>query len=129
MLPTNLSRREHLKMLLAAAAFAKAPVAAAADKAAITSLPRHEERIQWWREAKYGMFIHWGLYSLLCRDAWAMGDEDIPLTEYVELAKQFQPRPNAAREWAKLARSSGVKYMVRTTKHHERFRLFISDLT
>ena len=46
------------------------------------------------------MFVHWGLYSLLCRDAWAMGDEDIPLTEYVELAKRFQPQPNAAREWA-----------------------------
>ena len=75
------------------------------------------------------MFIHWGLYSLLCRDAWAMGDEDIPLTEYVELAKRFQPQPNAAREWAKLARTSGMKYMVMTAKHHEGFCLFDSQLT
>jgi len=58
-----------------------------------------------------------------------MGDEDIPLTEYVELAKQFQPRPNAAREWAKLARASGMKYMVLTAKHHEGFCLFDSQLT
>jgi alpha-L-fucosidase len=75
------------------------------------------------------MFVHWGLYSLLCRDAWAMGDEDIPLNEYVLLARQFQPRPSAAREWATLARKSGMKYMVMTAKHHEGFCLFDSQLT
>ena len=75
------------------------------------------------------MFVHWGLYSLLCRDAWAMGDEDIPLDEYVALAKRFQPKPNAAREWARLARKSGMKYMVMTAKHHEGFCLFDSQLT
>ena len=57
----------------------------------------HERRIQWWREAKFGMFIHWGLYSILGRDAWAMGDEDIPVHEYEQLAGQFQPKLNAAR--------------------------------
>jgi alpha-L-fucosidase len=129
MQPTHLSRREHLKMLLAAAALAKAPVAAAADTAAVTSPPRHEERIRWWREAKFGMFVHWGLYSLLCRDAWAMGDEDIPLSDYEQLAGRFQPQPNAARAWAKLARKSGMKYMVMTAKHHEGFCLFNSRLT
>ena len=75
------------------------------------------------------MFVHWGLYSLLCRDAWAMGDEDIPLDEYALLAKQFQPKPNAAREWATLARKNGMKYMVMTAKHHEGFCLFDSQLT
>ena len=49
-------------------------------------LPDHERRIQWWREAKFGMFVHWGLYSILGREAWAMGDEDIPLREYEQLA-------------------------------------------
>jgi alpha-L-fucosidase len=53
----------------------------------------------------------------------------VPLTEYVELAKRFQPRPNAAREWAKLARASGMKDMVMTAKHHEGFCLFDSQLT
>jgi alpha-L-fucosidase len=129
MQPTHLSRREHLKMLLAAAAFANVPVAAAADTAVVTSLPRHEERIRWWREAKFGMFVHWGLYSLLCRDAWAMGDEDIPLSDYEQLAGRFHPQPNAARAWAKLARRSGMKYMVMTAKHHEGFCLFNSQLT
>ena len=130
--PINLSRRDHLKMILAAAVFAGAeaagPLTAAANTPASTP-PDHERRIQWWREAKYGMFVHWGLYSLLCRDAWAMGDEDIPLEEYVALAKRFQPQPNAAREWARLARKSGMKYMVMTAKHHEGFCLFDSALT
>ena len=78
----------------------------------------HERRIQWWRDAKFGMFIHWGLYSILGRDAWAMGDEDIPVREYEALARQFQPRANAARDWARLARASGMRYMVMTAKHH-----------
>ena len=75
------------------------------------------------------MFIHWGVYSLLGRDAWAMGDEDIPLAEYERYARQFQPAPNAARAWARLARQSGMRYMVLTTKHHDGFCLFDSKLT
>jgi len=58
-----------------------------------------------------------------------MGDEDIPLEDYERLAKQFQPPPNAARIWARLARESGMRYMVMTTKHHEGFCLFDSKLT
>ena len=89
----------------------------------------HERRIQWWREAKFGMFIHWGLYSILGREAWAMGDEDIPLEEYEKLGRQFQPPRDMARSWARLARESGMRYMVMTTKHHEGFCLFNSKLT
>src|SRR5262249_22485278 len=91
--------------------------------------PDHERRIAWWRQAKFGMFIHWGLYSMLGRDAWAMGDEDIPLEEYEELASQFRPALDAPRTWARLARSAGMRYMVLTTKHHEGFCLFDSKLT
>ena len=75
------------------------------------------------------MFIHWGLYSILGREAWAMGDEDIPLAEYEKLATQFRPPANAARAWARLAREAGMRYMVMTTKHHEGFCLFDSKLT
>jgi alpha-L-fucosidase len=69
------------------------------------------------------------LYSLLGREAWAMGDEDIPLAEYERIAKQFQPQPGAAHTWARLAREAGMRYMVMTTKHHEGFCLFDSKLT
>src|SRR6202041_3288916 len=104
MIPSKISRRDHLKARLATALLAGTEGAHGLTMSSDTPPsppPGHDRRIQWWREAKYGMFVHWGLYSLLCRDAWAMGDEDIPLTEYVELAKRFQPRPNAAREWAR----------------------------
>jgi alpha-L-fucosidase len=129
MRPTNISRRDHLKMLLAATTLAGVPGAHAAATVPLAVPAGHERRIEWWREAKFGMFVHWGLYSLLCRDAWAMGDEDIPLTEYEQLAEQFNPRPSVAREWALLARKSGMKYMVMTAKHHEGFCLFNSQLT
>ena len=93
------------------------------------SPPGHERRIQWWREAKFGMFIHWGLYSILGRDAWAMGDEDIPLGEYESLTEQFHPAPDAPRGWARLAREAGMRSMVMTAKHHEGYCLFDSKLT
>jgi len=123
----NASRRDYLKTVTAAAVALNPSRAASAP---LTSPPPgHERRIQWWREAKFGMFIHWGLFSILARDCWAMGDEDIPLHEYELLARQFQPPKNAARAWARLARESGMKYMVLTTKHHEGFCLFDSKLT
>jgi alpha-L-fucosidase len=78
-------------------------------------------RMQWWHEAKFGMFIHWGLYSVLGRHEWVMENEGIPVSEYEKLAQQFKPNPFPAREWAKLAKATGQKYMVMTTKHHEGF--------
>jgi alpha-L-fucosidase len=86
-------------------------------------------RMTWWHEARFGMFIHWGLYSVLGRHEWAMEEEGIPVTEYEQLAKRFQPAPNAARAWAKLAKAAGQKYMVMTSKHHEGFCNFDTKLT
>ena len=131
--PMNTSRREHLKTLFAGAAGASLaglrPLAAYSAEQSTWSPPDHERRIQWWRQAKFGMFIHWGAYSVLGREAWAMGDEDIPLPEYEQLARQFQPPPNVAQNWARLAREAGMRYMVMTAKHHEGFCLFDSKLT
>src|SRR6201997_4875079 len=86
-------------------------------------------RMQWWHEARFGMFIHWGLYSVLGRHEWVMENEAIPVAEYEQLAKRFKPKPNAARDWARLAKQAGQKYMVMTTKHHEGFCHFDSKLT
>jgi alpha-L-fucosidase len=86
-------------------------------------------RMKWWHEARFGMFIHWGLYSVLGRHEWVMEEEGIPVSEYELLAKRFQPQPYAARAWAKLAKSAGQKYMVMTTKHHEGFCNFDTKLT
>jgi alpha-L-fucosidase len=86
-------------------------------------------RMQWWHAAKFGMFIHWGLYSVRGRHEWAMEDEAIPIKDYEQLAAQLQPKPNAPRDFARLARAAGQKYMVMTTKHHEGFCLFDTKLT
>src|SRR6202171_1450856 len=130
------SRRDYLKMMAATAGLATAaPLAFAQEDAAKKSAqqvgppPGHARRIQWWQEAKFGMFIHWGLYSLIGRHEWAMEVEGIPIPQYEMLAKHFNPKPNAARDWARLAKQAGQKYMVMTTKHHEGFCNFDTKLT
>ncbi len=85
--------------------------------------------MKWWHDARFGMFVHWGLYSVLGRHEWAMEEEGIPIPEYEQLARQFRPKPGAQREWARLARRSGQKYMVMTTKHHEGFCHFKTATT
>lgn len=88
-----------------------------------------ERRLRWFRAARFGMFIHWGLYAQLGRHEWVMNRERIPVEEYEKLAESWKPEPNAPRRWAKLARQAGMRYMVMTTKHHEGFCLFDSRLT
>jgi alpha-L-fucosidase len=100
----------------------------AADESAEVKADR-ERRMKWWHEAKFGMFIHWGLYSLLGRHEWVMEMEGIPAQEYEKLAAQFKPKPNFARDWARLAKRAGQKYMVMTTKHHEGFCHFDTKTT
>ena len=119
----KLSRRRYLALMSAATAFAGEPAPAA------TGDDDREQRMKWWHQARFGMFIHWGLYSAVGRHEWVMENEAIPVAEYEQLAKRFTPQPNAARAWAKLARQAGQKYMVMTTKHHEGFCLFDTKLT
>ncbi len=91
--------------------------------------PDQIRRLAWWRAARFGMFIHFGLYSVYGRQEWAMEKEAIPISEYQQLAKRFNPQPGAARAWAKLAKAAGMKYMVMTAKHHEGFCNFDTKLT
>lgn len=94
--------------------------------------PEQQERarrLAWFRDARFGMFIHWGLYSQIGRHEWVMNRERIPVAEYEKYARTWQPKPNAARDWARLAKQAGMRYMVMTTKHHEGFCLFNSALT
>lgn len=81
-------------------------------------------RMRWWHDAKFGMFIHYGLYSIIGHQEWVMESEGIPIPEYERLAAKFMPKPGAAREWARLAKRAGQKYVVLTTKHHEGFCLW-----
>jgi len=86
-------------------------------------------RISWWRQARFGMFVHYGLYALLGRHEWVMGTECIPKATYEKLADEFAPEPGAPRRWAKLAKAAGMKYMVLTTKHLEGFCLWETKQT
>jgi alpha-L-fucosidase len=131
----KLSRRDYLKLLGSAAAVSALGNQTAAEDSsnlrAETDAEKddRDRRIRWWREAKFGMFIHWGLYSVVGRHEWVMEMEGIPAQEYEKLAKRFNPKPNAARDWARLAKRTGQKYMVMTTKHHEGFCHFDTATT
>jgi len=89
--------------------------------------------MKWWNESRFGMFIHWGLYSILRRGCWVMHNERIPKGEYRQLAKEFNPsRKFKVESWVKLAKKAGMKYMVLTTRHHDGSCLFgskVSDFT
>lgn len=87
-----------------------------------------DRRMKWWREARFGMFIHYGLYSQVGRSEWVMSLENYPISEYEKLADTFQPKSGAPREWAELAKKAGMKYMVMTTRHHEGFSLWDSKV-
>ena len=87
------------------------------------------ERIRWFTDARFGMFIHWGLYALVGRGEWVRYTEAIPPDEYHALAEKFQPRYFDAGAWARLAKAAGMKYMVLTAKHHDGFCLFDSQYT
>lgn len=92
-------------------------------KATSALTPREETR-RWFREAKFGLFIHWGVYALLGKGEWIRTVDKIPQDEYAKLPPAFNPTEFRPDEWASLARRAGVKYMVMTTKHHDGFCMF-----
>lgn len=85
-----------------------------------------EEDMQWWRDAKIGMFIHWGLYSILGRGEWVRHNEQIPWEEYCALADEFDPKDFDIHEWTDLAKEFGANYTVMVTRHHDGFALWDS---
>ena len=135
------SRRSFLKGLGAAGALALSTSSASAtglqsgdapaDSSTIAQkmAATRAQRMAWWHEAQFGMFIHWGLYSVIGQHEWALEVEGVPIPQYELLAKHFTPKPNAARDWARLAKRAGQKYMVMTTKHHEGFCHWDTKLT
>ncbi len=90
---------------------------------AATPSPREETR-RWFREAKFGLFIHWGVYALLGKGEWIRTVDRIPREKYAGLPPKFHPKRFDPDAWAELARRAGMRYMVFTTKHHDGFCMF-----
>ncbi|HVX49522.1 MAG TPA: alpha-L-fucosidase [Chitinophagaceae bacterium] len=88
-----------------------------------------QQRMQWWTDARFGMFIHWGLYSLPARHEWVRNHEHITNEAYQKYFDLFNPDLFNPDAWAKEAKAAGMKYAVLTTKHHEGFCLFDSKYT
>ena len=89
----------------------------------------YEERMKWYQDARFGMFIHWGLYSIPARGEWVRSTEEMPEEEYLPFMKEFDARDYNPKQWAKEAKAAGMKYVVLTAKHHDGFCLFDSKLT
>jgi alpha-L-fucosidase len=98
-----------------------------------------ENKMEWWSDAKFGLFIHWGVYSVPAGvykgqevrgiGEWIMNHAKIPVVEYKKFAKQFNPVKYNPEAWVKMAKDAGMKYIVITSKHHDGFALFNSKVT
>lgn len=89
----------------------------------------YEKRLAWYTDARFGMFIHWGLYAIPARGEWVRSVERIPKEAYMTYFEEFDPVDYDPKQWAKAAKEAGMKYMVLTAKHHDGFCLFDSQYT
>jgi alpha-L-fucosidase len=104
---------------------------------ATESAAEHDQRLAWFRDARFGLFIHWGLYSVPAGEwngktnygEWVLEETKMPVSQYEKFTNRFNPVKFDAGEWVRLAKNAGMKYIVITSKHHDGFGMFRSDLT
>jgi len=101
------------------------------------SKAQKDARLEWWRQARFGMFIHWGLYAIPAGEwngkteyaEWIMTQAQIPVEEYEKFCSQFNPVKFDASQWVRMAKGAGMKYLVITSKHHDGFCLWDSEVS
>ena len=99
------------------------------DQPPATRTERDAAARQWFQDAKFGLFIHWGVYSLLGKGEWVMDHDKLPIREYAKLPPRFNPTKFDAEAWVKLAKSAGARYITITSKHHDGFCMFSTKRT
>jgi alpha-L-fucosidase len=101
----------------------------AAAQVAYTPAPENTKAREWFQDAKFGMFIHWGVYSVLGDGEWVMNNQMIDKQTYQKLPAFFNPISYDPKEWVALAKAAGMKYITITSKHHDGFAMWDSKLT
>jgi alpha-L-fucosidase len=109
------------------------------DDSVLETAAERDRRMRWWREARFGMFIHWGLYAVPAGEyegkrskqtaEWIMSWANIPRAKYEEFLPRFDPEKFNAAEWVRIAKEAGMKYIVITSKHHEGFAMYGSKVS
>ncbi|MHC4148200.1 MAG: alpha-L-fucosidase [Planctomycetota bacterium] len=141
----NYKNKPHIAVILVIGlvlpALADKPTCSTADLQSSQSETKdqRDRRMEWWRQARFGMFIHWGLYAVPAGEwkgketpgigEWIMNSAQIPVAEYELLARQFNPIKFDAEQWVKIAKDAGMKYIVITSKHHDGFCLWDSKVS
>ncbi|MEP7336471.1 MAG: alpha-L-fucosidase [Acidobacteriota bacterium] len=118
--------------LCVAFVLATALIAAPDNSAAQSSYQPAKENLEsrrWFQDAKFGLFIHWGVYSVLGKGEWVMNNDKMPVSEYEKLPAQFNPTEFNAAEWVAMAKAAGMKYITITSRHHDGFAMFDSKIS
>jgi alpha-L-fucosidase len=120
-------------------AFAATAGTAGAQSVSSESAAQKDARMAWWRDAKFGMFIHWGAYAVPAGvhrgervrhlGEWLMNDSKVPISEYESYVRSFNPLKYDADAWVRVAKEAGMKYIIITSKHHDGFALFDSKVS
>src|SRR6185295_20370324 len=93
-----------------------------------TPTPQNVAARRWFQDARFGLFIHWGVYSVLGDGEWVMNNRKLRVAEYERLPPQFNPTGFNAAEWVAVAKAAGMKYITITSKHHDGFAMFDSKV-
>jgi alpha-L-fucosidase len=89
-----------------------------------TPAPENLKSREWFQDNKFGLFIHWGVYSVLGKGEWVMNNDNMTVAEYEKLPPRFNPTEFNAAEWVAMAKDAGMKYITITSKHHDGFAMF-----
>ena len=116
-------------LLWAGALYLIFPMPPAVAQSSYQPVAANLEARRWFQDAKFGLFVHWGVYSVLGEGEWVMNLQKIPLAEYEKLPPQFNPTAFDAAGWVALAKAAGMKYLTITSKHHDGFAMFDSKMT